>query len=136
MWRETPAEDRADVGVGDGFDHAFFETLGRFDRLREHQAVDQLSLRGLFRGNRELCGQALPQVFRRCRRILVEALAGLLARTVELANHLLDHGIRRMAGVRLAIGGEILARLIERSEERRGGNACVSTCISRWYPYH
>src|SRR3546814_14137143 len=31
MWRETPAEDRADVGVGDGFDHAFFDTLARFE---------------------------------------------------------------------------------------------------------
>src|SRR3546814_1277285 len=29
MRRETPAEDRADVGIGDGFDHAFFETLDR-----------------------------------------------------------------------------------------------------------
>src|SRR3546814_18335264 len=25
---------------------------------------------------------------------------------------------------------------IERSEERRVGNACVSTCRSRWSPYH
>src|SRR3546814_13398706 len=24
----------------------------------------------------------------------------------------------------------------ERSEERRGGKECVSTCISRWSPYH
>src|SRR3546814_15271095 len=23
-----------------------------------------------------------------------------------------------------------------RSEERRGGKECVSTCRSRWYPYH
>src|SRR3546814_11893367 len=34
MWRETPAEDRADVGVGDGCDNAFFETIGRLDRRR------------------------------------------------------------------------------------------------------
>src|SRR3546814_19367819 len=25
---------------------------------------------------------------------------------------------------------------IERSEERRGGKGCVSTCRSRWSPYH
>src|SRR3546814_12398819 len=24
----------------------------------------------------------------------------------------------------------------QRSEERRGGKACVSTCRSRWWPYH
>src|SRR3546814_15367709 len=27
-------------------------------------------------------------------------------------------------------------RLIERSEERRVGKECVSTCRSRWSPYH
>src|SRR3546814_9725072 len=25
---------------------------------------------------------------------------------------------------------------MQRSEERRGGNECVSTCRSRWSPYH
>src|SRR3546814_11565736 len=25
---------------------------------------------------------------------------------------------------------------MERSEERRGGKECVSTCRSRWWPYH
>src|SRR3546814_4903074 len=29
-----------------------------------------------------------------------------------------------------------LARVIERSEERRVGKECVSTCRSRWSPYH
>src|SRR3546814_15772470 len=33
-----------------------------------------------------------------------------------------------VAGVRRAVGG--------RSEERRVGKACVSTCRSRWAPYH
>src|SRR3546814_18051039 len=27
-------------------------------------------------------------------------------------------------------------QLVERSEERRVGKACVSTCRSRWSPYH
>src|SRR3546814_1365582 len=26
--------------------------------------------------------------------------------------------------------------LVDRSEERRGGKECVSTCRSRWSPYH
>src|SRR3546814_17794663 len=30
----------------------------------------------------------------------------------------------------------LVDRLIERSEERRVGKECVSTCISRWSPYH
>src|SRR3546814_1060883 len=31
---------------------------------------------------------------------------------------------------------EVLARLTGRSEERRVGKECVSTCRSRWSPYH
>src|SRR3546814_8555164 len=30
----------------------------------------------------------------------------------------------------------VSARNLNRSEERRGGKACVSTCSSRWSPYH
>src|SRR3546814_4364640 len=32
--------------------------------------------------------------------------------------------------------GETVAGLIDRSEERRVGKECVSTCRSRWSPYH
>src|SRR3546814_13868712 len=32
------------------------------------------------------------------------------------------------------LGWELLA--LSRSEERRVGKACVSTCRSRWWPYH
>src|SRR3546814_1805426 len=32
-------------------------------------------------------------------------------------------------------GGDVAYRL-KRSEERRGGKECVSTCRSRWSPYH
>src|SRR3546814_17979035 len=38
------------------------------------------------------------------------------------------------AGDKVA-SGDILAE-IERSEERRVGKECVSTCRSRWSPYH
>src|SRR3546814_4456507 len=31
---------------------------------------------------------------------------------------------------------ELLARALRRSEERRVGKECVSTCRSRWSPYH
>src|SRR3546814_15009722 len=38
----------------------------------------------------------------------------------------------------LAIVNEVYFRNVckERSEERRVGKECVSTCISRWSPYH
>src|SRR3546814_2886197 len=35
--------------------------------------------------------------------------------------------------IRPAFGGNIMA---QRSEERRVGKECVSTCRSRWSPYH
>src|SRR3546814_15579136 len=41
--------------------------------------------------------------------------------------------------VRAGIGGDLrgpLAELRVRSEERRVGKECVSTCSSRWSPYH
>src|SRR3546814_21067000 len=31
---------------------------------------------------------------------------------------------------------DLVARQFQRSEERRVGKACVSTCRSRWSPYH
>src|SRR3546814_12037837 len=33
-------------------------------------------------------------------------------------------------------GGERPGAAVERSEERRVGKECVSTCRSRWSPYH
>src|SRR3546814_8110700 len=34
------------------------------------------------------------------------------------------------------VGGVLEQRGSQRSEERRVGNECVSTCRSRWLPYH
>src|SRR3546814_14503592 len=63
------------------------------------------------------------------------------ARTaVETA--LLDaQGKRTGLPVSELLGGRRRERLpvawtLARSEERRGGKACVSTCRSRWSPYH
>ena len=36
----------------------------------------------------------------------------------------------------LALGGTLGATVLVRSEERRVGKECVSTCRSRWSPYH
>src|SRR3546814_4678460 len=37
---------------------------------------------------------------------------------------------------RLAVAGGLLCMPLARSEERRVGKECVSTCRSRWSPYH
>src|SRR3546814_11753022 len=50
---------------------------------------------------------------------------------------LYDHSIKAMlsgGGVKYVKANETLT--FERSEERRVGKECVSTCRSRWAPYH
>src|SRR3546814_20736323 len=47
-------------------------------------------------------------------------------------------GLARAAEVArtgLAAGDEVIRIARVRSEDRRGGKECVSTCISRWTPY-
>src|SRR3546814_19920960 len=33
-------------------------------------------------------------------------------------------------------GYSLVRKILERSDERRVGKECVSTCRSRWWPYH
>src|SRR3546814_18285153 len=41
-----------------------------------------------------------------------------------------------LAGAPVSIFNLVAMRLRQRSEERRVGKECVSTCRSRWSPYH
>src|SRR3546814_20047809 len=63
---------------------------------------------------------------------LVEALADPL---VHMVRNSVDHGIE-MPDARAAAGKPAIGTLLLRSEERREGKECVSTCRSRWSPYH
>src|SRR3546814_17152920 len=45
--------------------------------------------------------------------------------------HAVDHVDDQMEAVQF-----VQHRHVERSEERRVGKECVSTCRSRWWPYH
>src|SRR3546814_2183042 len=45
----------------------------------------------------------------------------------------INESLGSIAGDELII---TVARRLKRSEERRVGNECVSTCRSRWSPYH
>src|SRR5438045_4106510 len=47
--RETDAEDRADVPVGDRLDHALVEALDRLDRLGEQHPLLEVAQRNLRR---------------------------------------------------------------------------------------
>src|SRR3546814_11339636 len=47
----------------------------------------------------------------------------------------LDHALARIIfGAFYQSGQSFIG--VQRSEERRVGNECVSTCRSRWWPYH
>src|SRR3546814_10985767 len=71
---------------------------------------------------RRLLQQRLPLVTRQT--LIVPVGAAMLAAMVEEA----DIVVRCLK--RLDLGRD------ERSEERRVGKECVSTCRSRWSPYH
>src|SRR3546814_17448882 len=69
-------------------------------------------------------------------RLADDVLAGDQFDLVLLALKLMRHARRdRRVGVAEAAGDEAV-RLHRRSEERRVGKECVSTCRSRWSPYH
>src|SRR3546814_19261678 len=73
-----------------------------------------------------------------CVRHSAEIPLQAIAPVVKLVQvlYLLITGAPRLAG---SIAGMLfgwLRQLDERSEERRVGTECVSTCRSRWSPYH
>src|SRR3546814_11677628 len=52
------------------------------------------------------------------------------------ADYAFGHALERdTSAVVEAAGGKVLGA-VRRSEERRVGKECVSTCRSRWSPYH
>src|SRR3546814_2548729 len=86
----------------------------------------------------DVCSSDLDRVHQ------VEHLQDTEGAQVEvLADQLLDHVVADLAG---AEGGDRdrgrlgdadgVADLHFRSEERRVGNECVSTCRSRWWPFN
>src|SRR3546814_14108341 len=73
-----------------------------------------------------------------------EGVLRAVGRAIGLAPARCKHHARRVAGdaIEKAVGREVhAAGLVHRgdparSEERRVGKECVSTCRSRWSPYH
>src|SRR3546814_10366647 len=74
--------------------------------------------------------------------IWLVATEGEVAERVELHTHTMDGNVMQMRRVEaLEIPAQGKAALQPggihiRSEERRVGKECVSTCRSRWSPYH
>src|SRR3546814_11693553 len=69
-------------------------------------------------------GRALP------RRDIGQDIVG-----ADIADRLMDHGADARVGADRERADRTAAR-DERSEERRVGKECVSTCRARWSPYH
>src|SRR3546814_11953385 len=70
--------------------------------------------------------------------VLDEAAETVRAEYAEIDNRKAGRAME-MAAVRVSIDNLRTFPCIqekERSEERRVGKACVSTCRSRWWPYH
>src|SRR3546814_11520685 len=62
-------------------------------------------------------------------------LSPALQRPITLGADFVIHSTTKyLNGHSDMIGGAVVAA--DRSEERRVGKACVSTCRSRWSPYH
>src|SRR3546814_20748351 len=89
--------------------------------------------------------EALVALRRRTRRLHVAVLARppdtqhLVTREADGSGFLDRHGVHRAPALQVDIVRTHLADLQPdrlRSEERRVGKECVSTCRSRWSPYH
>src|SRR3546814_12912589 len=70
------------------------------------------------------------------RHIVIGELALEQVGAIRIAHEFAERGVgqRRIGGLAVLVGGKQLH--LHRSEERRVGKECVSTCRSRWSPYH
>src|SRR3546814_13402036 len=82
-------------------------------------------------------GGIFEHVGHRRRRLVVDLLArDDRDRLRRLARGQVEPGGRRIAVDAAAINADRVVLAAARSEERRVGNECVSTCRSRWSLYH
>ena len=68
---------------------------------------------------------------------IIGAGVKLLVHMVAIAKKILGFGIMALLiGTVICYQDWLQAAFLARSEERRVGKECVSTCRSRWSPYH
>src|SRR5690606_15695508 len=88
--RKAPTEDRADVRVASGLEHALLQAANRLDRLRvEHAVLDVLDRDRATAPFERL--QTRPERLLRAFGIVVEAAAMRPAHAPETVRHLLQH---------------------------------------------
>src|SRR3546814_1260348 len=79
----------------------------------------------------DVCSSDLPPLWRDVRVLRVAFQVAVLAAVVALAAYLYDNLLANDVELDFAFLDQQA-----RSEERRVGKECVSTCRSRWSPYH
>src|SRR3546814_18657134 len=96
----------------------------------------------------DVCSSDLPPfvrakhapVDRHLQRVKLSPIQPKRAVMVAVARDRQDGGDARACGIKLErkrnVGNKPVRRAIIRSEERRVGKECVSTCRSSWRPYH
>src|SRR3546814_13951658 len=94
-----------------------------------------------FGGGSMLAALLLPRLLERLsdRTVMLSAASVMTIALAALAFSWRGHASPDYWGVILAgwlVLGIAYSASITRSEERRVGKACVSTCRSRWSPYH
>src|SRR3546814_16662785 len=72
----------------------------------------------------DVCSSDLCQAYQHVRRAVIRMTVGQGRRRHQIGTELTDRG------------SQCRHRRAVRSEERRVGKECVSTCRSRWSPYH
>src|SRR3546814_15319638 len=96
-------------------------TVARIGKRRQHAAQGSY-LKAVPPGLGE---QRAQRALGRRNAIGREEIAGFIEHILQPDNHGVKFLLRRRRG-----------KLSQRSEERRVGKECVSTCRSRWSPYH
>src|SRR3546814_12542570 len=78
----------------------------------------------------------IPAAFDGLHRAIDRQLAESIVEMIVAADHMAHAHVVIVDHHREHIGGRAVGAKDDRSEERRVGTECVSTCRSRWWPYN
>lgn len=89
--REPPAENRSNVGIAYGFEHALIETPYGFQRLDGEQSFADIFKRRLALGPASKDAEPTPERFRAIGRVVIKACAPGSAQALVSVRHFLEY---------------------------------------------